>query len=113
MNKYLFILLMALSTTAYSQNYDSLRQVIHEISVEQNRIKLNLQLSHEQYSTGTLFIGMGLGLSAIGTILKLNTNDPGPMAPAMIVAGGVSTMIGCIIQIDSHKWIRRAGKRSK
>lgn len=107
--KTIFIIFAVLTAfTMKAQNYDSLKRAIHELTLEQNRVDLNMELAHEQFSTGTLVMGLGLGTGAIGALLYfLNKEDPGPVAPGMMIAGGAATVTGWIIQIDSHKWFSR------
>lgn len=107
----LFILLIS-SLNSQAQDYDSLRRVINQLTVEQNEIDLRLQRSHEQYSSGTLVMGLGLGAALIGSVLYASQpSDAGPMAPGLMIAGGAAAITGGIIQIDAHKWLVRRHRR--
>lgn len=61
--------------------------------------------SHEYY-TGVITAVSGFALSATGVGISGNNADAG-----MVIAGigGIVTLVGGIIMIDSHKWIRKAG----
>jgi len=110
--KKLILPLIFLSITCSGQNYDSLRRVIEEIKVDQYRIELNLDKANEQFSSGTLLMGVGIGASVIGTLLySINSEDPGPFAPSLMIAGGAAAATGWIIQIDSHKWFGRGRRK--
>lgn len=61
--------------------------------------------SHEYY-TGVITAVSGFALSVAGAGISGNNSDAG-----MVIAGigGIVTLVGDIIMIDSHKWIRKAG----
>lgn len=110
-------ILVTVSLSAYSQSeddpkyrraYDSLwRNKIVNLEFEQESIKLNLKKSHDQFKTGTIVSIIGLLATGAGAIV--NGNEPGS-GNALFIIGGAATMIGVGIQIDSHKFIGRAGK---
>lgn len=105
------ILLMAVSSVGYSQNYDSLKRVILEVQQSQYQTDFYLQKAHEQYSSGTLILGIGVATAAIGTVLHISSTENNNPAKGLMIAGGATTVVGGIIQIDSHKWIGRAGRK--
>lgn len=109
MRKYfLFVLFLSGAISSHAQNYDSLKREIEQLRIDYYAIDFTLQKAHEQYSSGTLLLGLGLGASVIGTVLySLKSEDPGPVAPGLMIAGGATSLIGGIIQIDSHKWFAR------
>jgi len=86
-----------------------------------NNIQLNLDKCHEQFKKGTTCIGLGIGLSAIGTFCLLkyvkssNIDDYNKglydIGRFSAFIGGTLTTIGFIVQIDSHKWIGRTGNK--
>ena len=113
MKKYILFLLIVLTHESYSQNYDSLRQAITELTRDQEHIKLNLERSHNQFSKGTLIGIIGLGTALVGSVLYYRSTDTSGdnVAFGIMGVGGVAASVGLVIQIDSHKWIGRAGVR--
>lgn len=109
--RFLLILFIAVPWSVNAQNYDSLRQVIKDLQAGQYKIELNLQKANEQYSSGTLLLGIGVATSVIGAMLHTQSDDPGPAGTSLMIGGGATALVGGIIQIDSHKWIGRAGRR--
>lgn len=109
MRKYLLIVLfLSGAISSHAQNYDSLKREIEQLKIARHELDFNLQKGHEQYSSGTLLLGLGLGASVLGTVLySLKSDDPGPIGPGLMIAGGATSLIGGIIQIDSHKWFAR------
>jgi hypothetical protein len=69
-------------------------------------VKKNLRLSHSQYSTGTTFVVIGSITTISSSILVKNDKARN----ALIIGGGVLTIIGAIIQIDAHKYFGRLGR---
>ncbi len=95
--KFLLIIFVLITSYAFGQTpTDSIqtKQIID--------IKAGLLKSHQRYSTGTAFVVMG----AIGTIAAtaFKADDK------VIIAGGIVSLIGALIQMDSHKFIGRAGR---
>jgi len=80
-----------------------------------NNIKQNLEKCHKQYKLGTNFIIGGLSATFVGSyfifesIDNSNSNSNyGSIGTILTLLGGISTIVGCAIQIDSHKYISRA-----
>ena len=68
---------------------------------------------HKEYSSGVVFtilgvLAMGGGLYYSGNPLS-NSNNQSNTAGYLIAAGALSSLIGSMIIMDSHKWIGRAG----
>jgi len=68
---------------------------IVELRNEINTVKDNLNLHHQQFRSG--FIVSIIGVSA--TIIASFTT-----APAVAIAGGVISLIGCALMVDSDKY---------
>jgi len=88
----------------------------NSITQDVNTIQLNLFKSHEQYRKGTGLLISGFSLSIIGTALLMTGiegNDKGSttIGSAFSIIGGIVSMTGVIVQIDSHKYIGRASNR--
>lgn len=114
------ILMSSLCVNSQTNN-DSLNKRI--IILEQNsyfqkkeitNIQLNLERCHFQYKFGLGIVITG-GLISIGGSLLFNkeTKTGTPINQGIgvpvIVMGGITSLIGSIIIIDSHKFIGRAG----
>jgi len=67
-------------------------------------IKDNLALHHNQFQVGTILLFVGTGLSIMSSII---INEPKVLTGALIISGLLSSA-GVIIQIDSHKYFKRA-----
>ena len=76
-------------------------------------IKNDLVQAHKEYQIGTGFIISGTSLIGIGSLIEYirSTSTSSGTNPGiyLIGIGGLSNVIGYLIQIDSHKWIGRAG----
>lgn len=100
----------------HGQNLDSLNQRILKLEMNQRNIQLNLNKAHKQFSTGTLMVLTGAILTTAGAILTARDNDATSKAKnnnALLYVGAAMTTTGVVIQIDSHKWIGRAGQRKR
>lgn len=112
------IVLLLTPLVANAQESETLKERILSLEDSQRNIQVNLERSHKQFSTGTLFLIGGIVTSAMTAITYdrgVNSSDfgRGKFNPALVyVSAGLFT-IGTVIQIDSHKWIGRAGKRKK
>jgi hypothetical protein len=75
-------------------------------------IQLNLAQFHNKYQTGTGFLVVGLVLTSLGSGVVLNDSYGGTIGGQVTILAGVATaIVGLIKQIDSHKFIKRAGFR--
>jgi hypothetical protein len=113
-----YILPIVILFTAYhighAQDLDSLKHKILKMDLAINNIHYNMVRSHKEFQVGTLFIITGAALTTIGTLLIID--EPGDLPnnnknPALLYAGAGMMTIGTVIQINSHKWIGRAGRK--
>jgi len=77
-------------------------------------LQSNLKKCDAQWSYGVGVNITGLAFSGIGTWLLIETNtNPTQKDPtvgyAMIAGGGIISLIGTIVMLDSHKYIGKAG----
>jgi len=72
---------------------------IVELRNEINTIKNNLNLHHQQFRSGFIVSIVGVSATIVASITA---------APAVAIAGGVISLIGCALMVDSDKWF---GKR--
>lgn len=116
MKTILTIILATVSLSVFSQNLDSLNQKILKMDLAINSIHYNMDKSHKQFRTGSMFLLAGLVASAVGTFVVNNNTPDDPKninKPVLLSVGIGLTAVGGIIQLDSHKWIGRGGRRFK
>lgn len=108
---------MLTATGGHAQSdYDSLKQKILKMDAAINTIHLNLTKSHKQFKTGTLIMIAGAAMSLVGVqIISKEAGDSNNNydKPHLLYGGLALTTVGTIIQIDSHKWIGRGGRRER
>ena len=113
--KALVVIFLLYPSIVVSQNTDSLYQRILQIETNQRNIQVNLTKAHNKFSIGTTLVIAGLG----ATFASIITDEPGqdadgnPQEPILLYIGSALLTVGTIIQIDSHKYIGRAGKRRR
>jgi len=67
---------------------------------------------HKSYTEGMLVSIVGFIATAGGVYLNTSsvlTNNESDLSKYLIIGGAVSSLLGTIIILDSHKWIGRAG----
>lgn len=109
MLKSLTLICLLIPCIGYSQSLDSLNQRILSIEQEQSDIKMNLRAHSKQFSLGTVLLLTGAGIVA----MDLLTADENKSDNTLKFVGGGAFVLGMVVQIDSHKWIGRAGKRKR
>jgi hypothetical protein len=114
----IFAVLIAGARVAYSQNYDSLVLKMDGLEANQIHIQKNLTKSHKQHQLGTRILIGGAAISALGLVIYNDSKEdafgePEKKDPTIMVIGSLISGIGAVIQIDSHKWIGKAGKRKR
>lgn len=116
--KTLFTVILSVLILTVSAQED-IRQRVQNLETGQSQIQFNLSKAHKRYSLGTMFIISGTALSITGAILHerniryqkdLDGNTPNPY---MLMAGGAILTAGVVLQIDSFKFIGRAGGKQK
>jgi hypothetical protein len=69
-------------------------------------IRYNLNKMYREYSVGTSFIIAGVSTSLIGSVVMFTSFNQ--YSYIIMAVGGTSTLIGYIIQVDSHKYLKKA-----
>ena len=100
MKKSITIIMLLITSMSYGQL---------QKSEEVKEIKLNLDKCHREYSTGTAFIFTGIALAGVAIVTKETVDDPSTTG-IISGLGALTATIGYCIQLDSHKWIKRAAK---
>jgi hypothetical protein len=98
MKKLILILSLFASTVQAQQETISIQDM-----------QYNLFRSHQEYRTGTVMIVGGL-LAVAASVAAKDADLP---SKEIGYFGAAFLTIGCVIHIDSHKWIGRAGKNIK
>ena len=99
--KYLFLSFLIIPVLTFSQDkeVDKLRAELNVMNNELTIVKESLDAHHEQYLLGAVISVIGSASTIVGSIM---------VAPGLIVGGGIASLIGAGIMIDSDKWF---GKR--
>lgn len=124
MKHILWPILLSLALHAQGQGLEEFKRRVIALETQQVAIQDNLARAHKQYSTGTMIQAAGIVLTVAGGLIfshrLLNNNYYDPKTgerihgtPYIMYAGVVMTTAGTIIQVDSHKWIGRAGQRRR
>ena len=118
----LIVLVAGWLTLSAQDSEVELKDRILKLEQSTNDIQISLEKSHKKFSTGTLLIIGGSATLLTSSILYAKQSkedskwDNGSLlrpSPVMLFIGSGLVTAGTIIQIDSHKWIGRAGRRSK
>jgi UDP-N-acetylmuramyl pentapeptide phosphotransferase/UDP-N-acetylglucosamine-1-phosphate transferase len=86
--------------------YDSLKQKILKMDIAINNIHKNMVSSHNEFRAGTIFIVAGILISSFVFVQK----DTSSYSTYLYIGAGL-TAIGGVLQIDSHKYFWRGGRR--
>lgn len=70
-------------------------------------MQYNLFRSHQEYRTGTVMIVGGL-LAVAASVAASDADLP---SKEIGYFGAAFLTVGCVIHIDSHKWIGRSGRK--
>jgi len=116
--KKLLIILVLLPALSFSQVQDSINSKIVTALQEQaraiNRMSTYLDYCDSEYRTGTILTMSGIAAGSAGLLFEGLGNGQGnenSNAPVIVAGiGGLLTLIGTIVIVDSHKWIGRAGR---
>lgn len=83
-------------------------QVLDTISValELDYMKYCFRSFSKQYNSGVITLLAGFAVSGAGITISGTDKNAGM---AVVGIGSIVSLVGGIIMIDSHKWIRRAG----
>jgi hypothetical protein len=74
--------------------------------LEVYNIRYNLNKMYKQYNTGTTCIISGTLITTMGILFTTNNNSK--FGLPLSICGGILSLTGYIIQIDSHKYLKRA-----
>lgn len=107
--KYFLILIILLQfhySNGQQSGYDSLNRRISFIQNEQQSMKINLSKYQDQSKLGSALMFFGSGLIIIDLL-----QNRGSRISSLSFSGGLIATIGCVIHVDSFKWIKRGNKK--
>lgn len=107
-------LMLAVTLQSHAQDLDSLKQKILKMDIAINAMHYNMTKAHKQFRTGTYMMIAGTVATIIGTMVlseqAIDGNNNRDQPTLLYVGAGLMTA-GGVIQIDSHKWLGRGGRR--
>lgn len=80
-----------------------------QVKTTQDNIQLNLGKCHKEYKTGTILQITGMLIGGMGVAL-LSTDKESQEAAPLMYFGATFLTIGCVVHLDSHRFIGRAGR---
>lgn len=104
-----FLILIAHTSRAQDTRYDSIVSRVKDLELAQEKVQINLIRSHNEFRLGTILQVLG-AVAMIAGAEELDTEDS---SKVLFIAGASCSGIGLVLQIDSHKFIGRAGRRWK
>ncbi|MBK6989995.1 MAG: hypothetical protein IPH33_18135 [Bacteroidetes bacterium] len=111
MKNILLVFLICISFKSKAQQIDSTQIKLDEFKKAVLYMSDNLQDAHERFQIGTVCMALGTAAIGVGVLLQLDTESgkTNDGATITIITGGVLSVAGAIIMIDSHKFIGKAG----
>ena len=91
--KKILLLLLCLPFIGFGQDLD-----IITVQNQVRDINYGMDKHHQQFKKGVITSSAGALVTVVGTLVA---------APVVIIVGGVTSMVGQIIMIDSHKWFKK------
>lgn len=110
-------------TTKDSLTYEQKLAQLETKFIEQennlNQISGNLFKCHKEFKTGFLLTIAGATITSIGALSQYKvytshrryTSGTKSFCKGMLIVGGCLSTVGCIIVLDSHKWINPKYKK--
>lgn len=96
-------------TVGVSNRFKSIEKKILELETNTELAQFNLYKCHKQWNDGLGVCIFGLGATTLGTIMITEGEINNEVSITTTCVGGLATLIGSIIMIDSHKYIGKAG----
>jgi len=113
MKKITLIILSILTINFVNAQVDTtINMRLKKVELNNEIIQSNLKKCHNQWRDGLGITVFGLGTSIIGSYMSLNADNIGDKSNVGIIivgVGGITSLIGTIIMLDSHKYIGKAG----
>ncbi|UII28278.1 hypothetical protein LVD15_07585 [Fulvivirga maritima] len=100
-----------LFTNAKAQNnYDSLKSQVLALQMDVENIHLNLEKSKSKFQKGILVATLGYTVTIAGGLMLGRENDD--LGQGLLVAGGVTGVIGTYMLVDAFKFLGRTRRVS-
>ena len=110
---FLMLVVLFLSTlSAFGQqqpNLDSLKYQILSIQSDVEHIHFNLEKSKSRFQRGILVATLGYTVTIAGGLMLGRENDK--LGQGLLVAGGVTGVVGTYMLVDAFKFLGRTRKR--
>ena len=97
--KRIFVTFLLVPILTFSQDKVSQDKEVNELRNDLNIVKENLDLHHKQFISGGIITFIGSAVVIVGAVTA---------TPLLIMGGGVFSLCGYGVMIDSDKWF---GKR--
>ena len=117
--KLLFVFVIGMMALQYyGQTIDSLNKFksiesrLLEVETNTSILQSNLSKCHKQWVDGLGVCVFGVGASVIGGYMSINANYNGDKSNVGLIitgVGGLTSLIGTIVMLDSHKYIGKSG----
>ena len=88
-----------------SEKFEVLRRELIQMKNDQTDVKLNLYKCHQEFKVGLGMVGAGLGFGILG---YAQASSGSPSGVPIAIIGGVLSLAGSIVILDSHKFIAKA-----
>lgn len=110
----LHLILFFLSIACYSQqqlpaDVEQLKAQVLTLSQDVSRIEINLVTSEKKFKRGIIVATIGYALVITGGLMLGRENDQ--LGQGLLIAGGVTGVVGTALMVDSFKYLGRAGRK--
>jgi hypothetical protein len=109
----LYTILFIISFSGYAQqlpaDVEQLKTQVLSLRQDVSRIELNLATSEKKFKRGILVATIGYTLVITGGLMLGRENDQ--LGRGLLIAGGVTGVVGTALMVDSFKYLGRAGRK--
>ncbi len=110
----LYLILFIVSVSSYAQqlpaDVEQLKAQVLSLRQDVSRIELNLVTSEKKFKRGILVATIGYTLVITGGLMLGRENDQ--LGQGLLIAGGVTGVVGTVLMVDSFKYLGRAGRKN-
>ncbi|GAB4229547.1 MAG: hypothetical protein Tsb0034_01160 [Ekhidna sp.] len=108
---FIFIVLLLSNACIGQTSYDSLKQQILSLETRVDKVELNLEQSKNKFKSGILIATIGYTTTIAGGLMLGRSNDQ--MGQALLVAGGVTGVIGTYKLVDAFSYLTGRKKKKR
>lgn len=110
--KLLLIILLTSAICSRGQS-DSTLHRLNALEQTVSHVQYNLVKAHDQFQLGFTVFALGTFASTAGILIpeetSLGQSNKGTKN-AMLIAGGIGSLVGVFLMVDAHKYFGRAGR---